>query len=119
MAPDPVTWAGPRAPCGKKGQHIPVSIKGGQTPTGGHQTSIRIRLELPSEVRTSARSQYEEDLGVGRGPVLTRVQALPFTSRLGGDTLLVAHDIRHRAEPDVSRLAPAFIEEGTRRLPLR
>jgi hypothetical protein len=38
---------------------------------------------------------------VSRGPVLTRVQALPFTSRSDGDPLLVAHDISHRAEPDV------------------
>jgi hypothetical protein len=38
---------------------------------------------------------------VSRGPVLTHVQALPFTSHSGGDPLLVAHDISHWAEPDV------------------
>jgi hypothetical protein len=38
---------------------------------------------------------------VSRGPVLTRVQALPFTSRSDGDPLLAAHDISHWAEPDV------------------
>jgi hypothetical protein len=35
---------------------------------------------------------------VCRGLVLTRVRALPSTSRSGGDPLLVAHDISHRAE---------------------
>jgi hypothetical protein len=38
---------------------------------------------------------------VSRGPVLTRVWALPFTSSSGRDPLLVAHDISYRAEPDV------------------
>jgi hypothetical protein len=38
---------------------------------------------------------------MSRGPVLTRVQALPFTSLSNGDPLLVAHDISHRAETDV------------------
>jgi hypothetical protein len=38
---------------------------------------------------------------VSRGPVLTRVQALPFTSRSDRDPLLVAHDISHQTEPDV------------------
>jgi hypothetical protein len=38
---------------------------------------------------------------MSRGPVLTRVRALPPTSRSGGDPLLVAHDISYRAEPDV------------------
>jgi hypothetical protein len=90
-----------------------------RTSTEGHRTPICISLEPPSKVRTSARSQDEEDPGVNRGPVLTRVQALPFTSRSGGDPLLVAHDISHRAKPDVKPSAPAFIEERTRRLPLR
>jgi hypothetical protein len=38
--------------------------------------------------------------------MLTRVQALPFTSRSGGDPLLVAHDISHRDEPDVKPCMP-------------
>jgi hypothetical protein len=38
---------------------------------------------------------------MSRGPVLTRVRALPSTSRSGGDPLLVVHDISYRAEPDV------------------
>jgi hypothetical protein len=45
---------------------------------------------------------------VSRGPVLTRVQALPFTLRSGGDPLLVAHDISHRAEPDVKLCNPCI-----------
>jgi hypothetical protein len=43
---------------------------------------------------------------VSRGPVLTHVQALPFTSRSGGDPLLVAHGISHRVEPDVKSYSP-------------
>jgi hypothetical protein len=42
----------------------------------------------PSKVRASARSRDEEDPGKSRGPVPTRVQALPYTSRSGGDPLL-------------------------------
>jgi hypothetical protein len=45
---------------------------------------------------------------VSRGPVLTRVQALPFTFRSGRDPLLVAHDISHRAEPDVKPCSPCI-----------
>jgi hypothetical protein len=45
---------------------------------------------------------------VSRGPVLTCVQALLFTSRSGGDPLLVAHDISHRAEPDVKPCSPCI-----------
>jgi hypothetical protein len=78
------------------------------TSTEGHWTPIRISLEPPSKVQTSARSQNEEDHGVSRGPVLTRVQALLFTSRSGGDPLLVAHDISHRAEPDVKLCSPCI-----------
>jgi hypothetical protein len=42
------------------------------------------------------------------GPVLTRVQALPFTSHSGGDPLLVAHDISHRTELDVKPWSPCI-----------
>jgi hypothetical protein len=45
---------------------------------------------------------------VCRGPVLTRVRALPSTSRSGGDPLLVAHDISHRAEPDEKSCSPCI-----------
>jgi hypothetical protein len=45
---------------------------------------------------------------MSRGPVLTRVQALPFTSRLGGDPLLVTHDISHQAELDVKSCSPCI-----------
>jgi hypothetical protein len=45
---------------------------------------------------------------VSRGSVLTRVQALPSTSRSGGDPLLVAHDISYRVEPDVKPCSPCI-----------
>jgi hypothetical protein len=45
---------------------------------------------------------------MSRGPVLTRVWALPFTSRSGGDPLLVAHDISYRAEPGVKSCNPCI-----------
>jgi hypothetical protein len=45
---------------------------------------------------------------VNKGPVLTHIQALPFTSRSGGDPLLVAHDISHQAEPDVKPCSPCI-----------
>ena len=41
-----------------------------------------------------------------RGPVLTRVRALPSTFRSGGVLLLVAHDISYRVEPDVKSCSP-------------
>jgi hypothetical protein len=43
---------------------------------------------------------------VSRGPVLTRVWALPFTSCSDRDPLLVAHNISYRAEPDVKSCSP-------------
>jgi transposase InsO family protein len=99
--PDPTTWAGQRTPRSKKRQHIPECIVGVRTSTEGYRTPIRISPEPPSKVRTSAKCRSEEDPGVSRGPVPTCVQALPFTSRSSGDPQLVAHDISHRAEPDV------------------
>jgi hypothetical protein len=42
----------------------------------------------PSRVRATARSQDGEDPGMSKGPVLTRVQALPCAPRLRGDPLL-------------------------------
>jgi hypothetical protein len=45
---------------------------------------------------------------VSRGSMLTRVQALPSTSRSGGDPLLVAHDISYRVEPDVKPCSPCI-----------
>jgi hypothetical protein len=86
----------------------PSMYRGVRTSTEGHLTLISISLEPPSKVRTSARSRNEEDRGVSRGPVLTRVQALPSTSRSGGDPLLVAHDISHRAEPNVKPCSPCI-----------
>jgi hypothetical protein len=106
--PDPTAWAGQRTPRSKKIQHIPVCIMGVWTSTEGYRTPIRISPEPPSKVRTSARSRSKEDSGVSRGPVLTRVQALPFTSRSGGDPLLMAHDISHWAEPDVRSCSPCI-----------
>jgi hypothetical protein len=43
-----------------------------------------------------------------RGPVLTRVRALPSASRSGGDSLLVAHDISYQAKPDVKSCSPCI-----------
>jgi hypothetical protein len=43
----------------------------------------------PSKVRTLARSQDGEDLGLSKGPVLTRVQALPYAPCSGRDPLLL------------------------------
>jgi hypothetical protein len=43
-----------------------------------------------------------------RGPVLTRVRALPSTSRSGGDSLLVAHNISYRAKPDEKSCSPCI-----------
>jgi hypothetical protein len=45
---------------------------------------------------------------VSRGPVLTCVWALPFTSSSRGDPLLVAHDISYRAEPDAKSSSPCI-----------
>jgi hypothetical protein len=42
------------------------------------------------------------------GPVLTRVQALLFAPHAGEGPLLVAHDISHRAEPDVKPCSPCI-----------
>jgi hypothetical protein len=39
----------------------------------------------PSEVRALARSRDGEDPDTGKGPVPTRVQALPYTPRSGGN----------------------------------
>jgi hypothetical protein len=40
----------------------------------------------PSEVRALARSWDGEDPGTSKGPVSTRVQALPYASRSGGNS---------------------------------
>jgi hypothetical protein len=42
----------------------------------------------PSKVRALARSLDEEDPSLSKGPVLTRVQALPYAHRSGRDPLL-------------------------------
>ena len=42
----------------------------------------------PSEVRALARSRDGEDPDMSKGPVLARVQALPYAPRSGGDPLL-------------------------------
>jgi hypothetical protein len=41
----------------------------------------------PSEVRALARSRDGEDPGTSKGPVPTRVQALHYAPRSGGDPL--------------------------------
>jgi hypothetical protein len=43
-----------------------------------------------------------------QGPVLTRVRALPSTSRSGGDPLLVAYDISYQAEPNEKSCSPCI-----------
>jgi hypothetical protein len=59
----------------------------------------------PSKVRALARSWDGEDPGLSKGPVLTRVQALPCAPRSGqrpaAAAWLVARDISQRAGPDV------------------
>jgi hypothetical protein len=45
---------------------------------------------------------------MSRGPVLTRVRALPSTSHSSGDPLLVAHDISYRVEPDMKSCSPCI-----------
>jgi hypothetical protein len=59
----------------------------------------------PSKVRSLARSRDGEDLGLSKGPVLTRVQALPCAPRSGqrpaAAAWLVARDISQRVGPDV------------------
>jgi hypothetical protein len=45
---------------------------------------------------------------MSRGPVLTRVWALPSTSCSGGVPLFVAHDISYWAEPDVKLCSPCI-----------
>jgi hypothetical protein len=42
----------------------------------------------PSKVRALARFRDGEDPGMSKGPVLARVQALPYAPRSGGDPLL-------------------------------
>jgi hypothetical protein len=55
-----------------------------------------------SEVRALAGSRDEEDPDTRKGPVPTRVQALPYAPRSGGKPpWLVAHNVSQRAEPDV------------------
>jgi hypothetical protein len=41
-----------------------------------------------SKVRALARSRDGEDPGMSKGPVLARVQALPYAPRSGGGSLL-------------------------------
>jgi hypothetical protein len=42
----------------------------------------------PSKVRTLARSRDGDDPGLSKGPVLTRVQALPYAPLSGRNLLL-------------------------------
>jgi hypothetical protein len=88
-AAPPPAWAGQRVPRSKERQHIPVS-------PDPHQMTPDLytyKSGASGQVRTSAGSRDGEDPGMSRGLVLTRAWALPFTSRSGGDPLLVAHDI--------------------------
>jgi hypothetical protein len=64
----------------------------------------------PSKVRALARSQDGEDPDLSKGPVLTRVQALPCAPRSGhrpaAAAWLVARDISQWAGPDVRPITP-------------
>jgi hypothetical protein len=64
----------------------------------------------PSKVRALASSRDGEDPGLSKGPVLTRVQALPCASRSGqkpaAAAWLVARDVSQRAGPDVRPITP-------------
>jgi hypothetical protein len=55
-------------------------------PSGGPQVP-------PSKVRALARSWDGEDPGMSKGPMLARIQTLPYAPRSGGDTLL-PHGLR-------------------------
>jgi hypothetical protein len=50
--------------------------------SGAPEETCRVPL---SEVRALARSRDGEDPGTSRGPVPTRVQALPYAPRSGGN----------------------------------
>jgi hypothetical protein len=60
----------------------------------------------PSKVRATTRSRGGEDPGMSKGPVLARVQALPYAPQLAATTWLVAYDMSQRAKPDVRPLRP-------------
>jgi hypothetical protein len=53
--------------------------------SGAPKKACRVPL---SKVRTLAKSQDRGDPGLSKGPVLTRVQALPYAPRSGRDPLL-------------------------------
>jgi hypothetical protein len=67
----------------------------------------------PSKVRALARSRDGEDPGACKGPVLTRVQALPYAPRSGqrpaAATWLVARDVSQRDGPDVRPITPCSL----------
>jgi hypothetical protein len=64
----------------------------------------------PSKVRALARSQNGEDPDACKGPVLTRVHALPYAPRSGQRPVaaawLVARDVSQRDGPDVRPITP-------------
>jgi hypothetical protein len=104
-APDPTGWAGQRAPRGRERHHTPVR----PDPRGRTlDPYIHTSPEPPGWVRTPAGSRNEKDPSVCRGPALTRVRALPSTSRSGGNPLLVTPDISYRAEPDEKSCRPCI-----------
>jgi hypothetical protein len=50
-------------------------------PSGGPQVP-------PSKIQSLARSRDGDDPGMSKGPVLARVQAMPYAPCSGGDPLL-------------------------------
>jgi hypothetical protein len=79
-------WAGPRALCGKEREYIPVFIVRSRPPqkdTGPLYIQVqgpKKVCRIPWKAPALARSRDEEDPGVGRGPVLARVQTLSYTA---------------------------------------
>jgi hypothetical protein len=108
MTPDPTTWVGLMAPRGEERQCTLGCIIGSGPPqrdTGPLYVQIQSSQEgMPgssdgpqvplSKVRALARYRDGEDPGMSKGPVLARVQALPYT-------WLVARDGSQWAKPDV------------------
>jgi hypothetical protein len=107
-APDPTTWTGLGAPWGKERWDTPGCIIGSGSPwrdTGPLYTqpgpSITVRGTQegmpgpsggpqvpPSKIQTLARSRDGGNPGINKGPVLARIQALPYAPRSGGNPLL-------------------------------
>jgi hypothetical protein len=103
-APNSTGWAGQRAPRGEERHHASVRP---DLHRGSPGPYIHTGLEPPGRSEPRQGSEPRRTLGYA-GPVLTRVQALLSAPRSGEGPLLVAHDISHRAEPDVRPCSPCI-----------